>query len=65
MAETAGAPTHDDIALCAYLIYEREDRETGHELEHWHQAEFQLCGMLAHEEVHKDELLNSPPGWEQ
>ncbi|MBI3849963.1 MAG: DUF2934 domain-containing protein [Verrucomicrobia bacterium] len=32
-------PTRDEIALCAYSIWEREGRSQGRELQHWLQAE--------------------------
>jgi hypothetical protein len=35
-------PTPDEIALCAYAIWEGEGRPEGRETEHWQQAEAQL-----------------------
>ena len=35
-------PTPDEIARCAYLIWEREGRPTGREMQHWLEAEAQL-----------------------
>ena len=35
-------PTHDEIALCAFLIWEKEGRQPGHEQTYWLQAEAQL-----------------------
>jgi hypothetical protein len=35
-------PTHEEIAFCAYLIWEREGRPQGCEEAHWLQAEMQL-----------------------
>jgi hypothetical protein len=43
-------PTKDEIAQCAYLIWEREGRPTGRAKEHWLQAESQLMATRAHEE---------------
>ncbi len=43
--------SNEEIALFAFLIYEREGRPTGREHEHWHQAEAQLCAMRAHEQA--------------
>ena len=39
---TRHKPTHDEIARCAYLIWEQEGREPGRELNHWLQAHAQL-----------------------
>lgn len=36
------APTHDEIAICAQGIYEREGRPQGRATQHWLQAESQL-----------------------
>lgn len=35
-------PTHDEIALHAFLIWEKEGRQPGRELTYWLQAEAQL-----------------------
>ena len=35
-------PTHEDIARCAYLIYESRSREHGRDLEDWLEAKTQL-----------------------
>jgi hypothetical protein len=35
-------PTHEEIAVCAYLIWEKEGRPHGRDQEHWSQAEAQL-----------------------
>jgi hypothetical protein len=43
-------PAWDEIAHCAYLIWEREGRPPGREKEHWLQAETQLLATRAHEE---------------
>ena len=32
-------PTHEEIARCAYLIYESRGRAPGHDLEDWLEAE--------------------------
>ncbi|MGA3170670.1 MAG: DUF2934 domain-containing protein [Chthoniobacteraceae bacterium] len=42
-------PTEDEIAYCAYLIWEKEGRPAGREREHWLQAETQLLATRAHE----------------
>jgi hypothetical protein len=35
-------PTYEEIATCAYLIWEQEGRPHGRDIAHWHQAEAQL-----------------------
>jgi hypothetical protein len=42
-------PSKEEIALCAYLIWEREGRQPGRENEYWLQAETQLLATRAHE----------------
>jgi len=44
------APALDEIACCAYLIWEKEGRPMGREREHWLQAETQLMATRAHDE---------------
>lgn len=39
---TNSAPTHDEIAACAHMIYEQEGCPEGKSMEHWLQAEAQL-----------------------
>jgi hypothetical protein len=43
-------PSQDEIAYCAYLIWEREGRPQGRERDHWLQAETQLLATRAHDE---------------
>ncbi len=42
-------PSNEEIAYCAYLIWEKEGKPAGHEREHWLQAETQLLACRAHE----------------
>lgn len=35
-------PTYDEIAVCAYSIWQQEERPTERALDHWLQAELQL-----------------------
>jgi hypothetical protein len=42
-------PTHDEISLCAYVIWLDEGRPDGRDKEHWYQAETQLNVTRAHE----------------
>lgn len=42
-------PTPDEIACCAYLIWEKEGRPPGRSKEHWLQAESQLTACRAHD----------------
>jgi len=37
-----GGPTHDEIALCAYSLWEQQGRPQNQEVEIWLQAETQL-----------------------
>jgi hypothetical protein len=41
-AKSQQAPTHEEIAICAQAIYEREGRPQGRAMEHWLAAEKQL-----------------------
>jgi hypothetical protein len=43
------APAEEEIAYCAYLIWEKEGRPSGREREHWLQAETQLMATRAHD----------------
>jgi len=38
-------PTPEEIAVCAYLIWEGEGRPQGQAVAHWHQAEKQLLAI--------------------
>ena len=40
-------PTEEEIAECAYFIWESEGHPIGREDEHWRQAEMQLYLSLA------------------
>jgi hypothetical protein len=42
-------PTPEEIAICAYLIWEKEGRPSGQLREHWLQAETQLLICHAHD----------------
>jgi hypothetical protein len=39
--------TPEEIGLCAYVIWEREGRPEGHDVDHWLEAEAQLREMRA------------------
>lgn len=41
-AKSYQEPTHEEIAICARGIYEREGRPQGRAMQHWLQAEAQL-----------------------
>ena len=45
--------THDEIALCAFLIWERDGRQPGNEKTYWLQAEAQL---RASRQAHAEEV---------
>ena len=42
-------PSHDEIALCAFLIWEKEGRQPGREQTYWLQAEAQLRQTRQHQ----------------
>ena len=35
-------PTHEEIAQCAYALFEKKGRAPGHDMENWLEAEAQL-----------------------
>ena len=37
-------PTHHDIAVQAYLLWERDGKKHGHHVDYWHKAEKELQG---------------------
>ena len=49
VTRTLAAPTQDQIAACAHLIWEKEGRPQGQEVEYWYQAEAQLKATYEHE----------------
>lgn len=44
-------PTEDEIAECAYFIWESEGHPIGREAEHWREAELQLYLDRAHDDA--------------
>jgi hypothetical protein len=42
-------PTEEDIALCAYLIWETEGRPEGRQESHWRQAQAHLSARYVHD----------------
>jgi hypothetical protein len=42
-------PTHEEIAVCAYLIWENEGRPEGRDEEYWYQATVQLSLSRLHD----------------
>ena len=48
-ATAVNPPTAEQIAICAYLIWEKEGRPQGRELAHWIQAEKQLLADHHHD----------------
>jgi hypothetical protein len=56
------APTPDEIAFCAYLIWEKEGRPPGREREHWFQAETQLLATRAHDGWTTEPVPKAPGG---
>jgi len=49
MNESEESPSPENIALCAYLIWEQEGRPEGQDNIHWSNAENQLMACNAHE----------------
>ena len=45
----AKLPSHGHIAVCAYLIWEREGCPEGHDIAHWLEAEMQLAVSGIHD----------------
>jgi hypothetical protein len=43
------SPTKDEVARCAYAIYESQGSHPGHEVRHWLEAEAQLFGGIERE----------------
>jgi Protein of unknown function (DUF2934) len=55
--------THEEIAVCAYFIWEHEGRPEGRALDHWLQAELQLAAALWHESLwHQEARAWAFPG---
>jgi Protein of unknown function (DUF2934) len=38
-----GEPAFEEVATCAYLIWEQEGRPAGRDMQHWLEAERQLA----------------------
>jgi len=55
MPDEITPPTPSEIAVCAYLIWEKEGRPAGRVRDHWLQAEAQLRACRAHDESIGDE----------
>ena len=51
MSDTRSEATEDEIAVCAYFIWEQEGKPIGRALDHWFQAELQLAASLWHESL--------------
>lgn len=45
----ANLPSHEDIAIFAYLIWEREGCPDGRDIAHWLEAEMQLVASCIHD----------------
>jgi hypothetical protein len=50
-------PTEEEIAECAYFIWESEGHPIGREAEHWRQAELQLYLSRAHDDAMESTCL--------
>ena len=66
MSDTRSEATEDEIAVCAYFIWEQEGKPVGRALHHWLQAELQLAASLWHESLWYQEGRTSvaPPARE-
>ena len=51
MSDTRSEATEDEIAVCAYFIWEQEGKPVGRALDHWLQAELQLAASLWHDSL--------------
>jgi hypothetical protein len=51
MSNTRSQATEDEIAVCAYFIWEQEGKPVERALDHWLQAELQLAASLWHESL--------------
>jgi hypothetical protein len=59
MSDTRSEATKDEIAVCAYFIWEQEGKPVGRALDHWLQAELQLAASLWHESLWYQERRTS------
>ncbi|HEY5706253.1 MAG TPA: DUF2934 domain-containing protein [Terrimicrobiaceae bacterium] len=58
MSATRFEATDQEIAVCAYCIWEQEGKPEGRALDHWLQAEFQLTASSWHEFLwHEEQRL--------
>ena len=55
-------PTREEIAICAYLIWEKEGRPAGRTIEDWLQAETQLMACRAHDGWTREPAEKTPDG---
>ena len=51
MPDAHSEATEEEIAVCAYFIWEHEGKPEGRALDHWLQAELQLGASLWHESL--------------
>ena len=61
MSHTHTEPSPEEIAKCAFCIWEQEGKPDGHELEYWLQAEKQLAATASHEETASEEQKSENP----
>jgi hypothetical protein len=56
------APTHDEIAMAAFLAWERDGRQPGREMQYWLEAENQIrTARLKKAEAAAAQSSNWPP----
>jgi Protein of unknown function (DUF2934) len=59
MSDNRSEATEEEIAACAYFIWEEEGNPIGRALDHWLQAELQLAASLWHESLRYEEARTS------
>ncbi len=56
---TMEPPTAEEIAFCAYWIWEKEGWPTGRDAIHWRQAEAQLQAAYVHEKLAAEKVTSA------
>jgi hypothetical protein len=60
LSDTRSDATKEEVAVCAYFIWEQEGKPVGRALDHWLEAELQLAASLWHESLCYHEGRTSP-----
>jgi len=61
MNDHGGNPSDEEIASCAYLIWEQEGKPEGQHHVHWSNAENKLMACHAHDEMNLSGQFSSEP----